>query len=340
MRSVFYPRLLNGPFGDPACYVRLAHRREALLFDCGELRRLVPRDALKITTLFISHAHIDHLVGFDALLRTFLYHDRSLLIYGPAGICDQIRGRLSGYTWNLTGDYPLVLKVREWQDRPGREVTLRAANAFAAEEETTWGNQGDVLLANDHLQVEALALDHGGITSLGFALREPLHVAIHKDALVAHGYRPGPWLTRFKDLLRRGLAGSTELLVPLTDGTEGRRPLDLLQRQIAHTERGMKIVYITDVAPSARNLEQIVRFADKAHLLIIEAVFSHAELDRARERNHLTARLAGELARRAGVARLLTFHHSPRYQDRPELLAAEAEAAFLTATATATRDGP
>ena len=98
MRSVFYPRLLNGPFGDPACYVRLAHRREALLFDCGDLHQLGPRDALKITTVFISHAHIDHMVGFDHLLRTFLYHDRTLTVYGPAGIARQISGRLSGYT--------------------------------------------------------------------------------------------------------------------------------------------------------------------------------------------------------------------------------------------------
>lgn len=90
----------------------------------------------------------------------------------------------------------------------------------------------------------------------------------------------------------------------------------------------MKIVYVTDAAPSAANLEKIVTFAGEAHLLAIEAVFPHAELERARERNHLTSRLAGEIARRVGAARLLTFHHSPRYQDRPGLLAAEAEAAF------------
>jgi len=119
VRSVFYPRLLNGP--------------------CGDLRQLVPRDALKITTLFISHAHIDPMVGFDVLLRTFLYHDRTLLVYGPNGIAEQLRGRLSGYTWNLIEGYPLVLKVREWQDKPGREASFRAANAFRPEGEASWG---------------------------------------------------------------------------------------------------------------------------------------------------------------------------------------------------------
>ena len=59
MRSVFYPRLLNGSAGDPGLYVRLAHRSEALLFDCGDLGRLTTRDLLKIDSVFISHAHID-----------------------------------------------------------------------------------------------------------------------------------------------------------------------------------------------------------------------------------------------------------------------------------------
>jgi ribonuclease Z len=335
MRSVYSPRLLNGPFGDPAFYVRLAHRSEALLFDCGELRRLPTREALKISTVFISHAHIDHMVGFDTLLRSFLYHDRTLLVYGPAGIADQIRGRLSGYTWNLTDGYPLVLIVREWDNGPGREVTFRAANAFLPEGEQLWDGAGDLLLASDYLQVRALALDHGGIVSLAFALQEPLHVAIHKDALERYGYRQGVWLVGFKDLLRSGAAADTLLDVPLVDGGKIVLGLGELQAQIAHTERGMKIVYVTDVAPTTANQEMIAVFARDAHLLAIEAVFPHAEFPRALERNHLTAQIAGELGRRAGAARLLTFHHSPRYQDQPELLTAEAMAAFSSNDASA-----
>lgn len=328
MRSVFFPRLLNGAFGDPAFYVRLAHHRKALLFDCGDLRRLGTRDALKIVAVFISHAHIDHMVGFDALLRAFLHQDRTLLVYGPAGIAAQIEGRLSGYTWNLIEGYPLVLIVREWDDGPGREVTFRAGNGFQPEAEGRWQGAGDLLLADAHLQVRAVALDHGGIVSLAFALEEALHVAIHKDALERHGYLPGSWLAGFKELLRREAPATTLVSVPLIRGETADIPLAELCTAIAHTERGMKIVYVTDAAPSADNLERIALLARDAHLLAIEAVFPHAELSRARERNHLTAYLSGTLARRAGVLRLLTFHHSPRYQDRPELLASEAAAAF------------
>ena len=64
------------------------------------------------------------------------------------------------------------------------------------------------------------------------------------------------------------------------------------------------------------------------HLLAIEATFAHSDLSRARERNHLSARMAGALARQAGAARLLVFHHSPRYQNEPQRLAEEAAQAF------------
>lgn len=339
MRSVFYPRLLNGSFGDPAFYVRLAHRAEALLFDCGSLGRLVTRDLLKIRTVFISHCHIDHMVGFDTLLRAFLYQDRTLLVYGPTGLARQIAGRLSGYTWNLIEGYPLVLTVREWEAGPGCEVSFRAENAFRPEQERDWQSDGDLMLKRGDLEVKGMPLEHGGITSLAFSLQEPLHVAIHKEALERHGYTPGAWLTRFKDLLRNNAPSQTPLDVPLMAGGTTRLPLGLLSERIAHTERGMKIVYVTDVSPTIANQEKIAVFAKDAHLLAIEAVFAQEELPRARERNHLTARIAGMLAGRAGVARLLTFHHSPRYLDRPELLAKEADQAFLESSRSAISHG-
>jgi len=329
MRSVFFPRLVNDPFGDPALYVHLAHRGEALLFDCGDLHSLATREQLKIRALFISHAHIDHLVGFGNLLRTFLYQDTCLRIFGPPGIISRIAGQLAGYTWNLFEGYPFSLEVYEWGAPNGRNTTFRAANAFRTEAESMWHSPEDVLCETPYYRVRAVPLEHGDIISLAFALDEPMHVAIHRDALERHGYRTGPWLTRFKDLVRQHAPAPTTLEVPLAGGGTTTLPVATVVEQIAHLERGMKICYVTDAAPTMRNQQKILALAADAHLLAIEATFADADAKRAASRSHLTARLAGELGREAKAARLLVFHHSPRYQDRPGMLRQEAEAAFF-----------
>ena len=76
------------------------------------------------------------------------------------------------------------------------------------------------------------------------------------------------------------------------------------------------------------NLEKIAALAADATILFIESPFLHEDLDLARDRNHLTARLAGTVAREAGVQRLVTFHYSSRYEERGEELANEAQTAF------------
>ncbi len=327
MRSVFFPHLVNGPFGDPALYVRLAHRGEALLFDCGDLHPLSMRELLKVSAVFVSHAHIDHMVGFDALLRAFLCQNARLMVCGPPGIIGQIEGRLRGYTWNLVAGYTFTLTVREWGEDKMRQVNFRAANAFCPEGEKTLKRGEGVLFETLACRVRGVPLDHGDIVSMAYVLEEPLHVAIHKDALERYGFRPGPWLTGFKDRVRRGdLQGTVE--VPLEAGGTVTMPLDELVGKIAHCERGMKIGYVTDASPTGTNRERIVALAADAHLLAIEAAFSHRELARARERGHLTAQMAGELALRARAAKLLVFHHSPRYREWPELLFEEAHRAF------------
>jgi ribonuclease Z len=85
---------------------------------------------------------------------------------------------------------------------------------------------------------------------------------------------------------------------------------------------------VTDAAPTEKNMEKIAALGADSHLMVIEATFAHRDLERAMQRNHLTARLAGQIARKARAARLLVFHHSPRYQENPELLADEAREAF------------
>jgi ribonuclease Z len=328
MRSVFFPRLVNGPFGDPALYVHLAHRGQALLFDCGDLHALTVRELLKIRAVFVSHAHIDHLVGFDGLLRAFLYRDYDLHLYGPPGIIEQLRGRLSGYTWNLTAGYPFCLTVHEWFGERVQQATFRAHEGFRLEMGPSLPCREGLIYETPYCRVRTAALDHGNIPSLAFVLEEPLHVAIHRDALDRCGYLPGPWLTKLKDCLFRNAVPETTLEVPMASGKNVFLPLSRLVAEIAAIESGMKICYVTDVSPSPGNLETIRILAHRSHLLVIEAVFAHREFDRALQRNHLTARLAGRLARQAEVGRLQVFHHSPRYQHDPRKLAEEAQAAF------------
>jgi ribonuclease Z len=328
MRSTFYHRLVNGPFGDPALYVRLAHRGQALLFDCGDLRSLTTRELLKIRAVFISHAHIDHLIGFDTLLRQCLCRSQGLMLMGPEGILARLGSRLAGYTWNLTAGYPLTLTVREWTGTQVREQVFRACQGFQPEAERRWDCPDGVLFQTPYCQVQGVALQHGDIPSLAFVLQEPVHIAIRKEELLRRGYLPGPWLTRFKDLLLAPPPADVRIAVPLQSGAMAWVGLHDLRAQVASMERGMKIAYVTDVSPTQANYRRIVRLARDAHLLAIEATFAHRDLERARLRNHLTAHLAGRLGRLAGVARLQVFHHSPRYQHCPELLAEEARSAF------------
>ena len=63
-------------------------------------------------------------------------------------------------------------------------------------------------------------------------------------------------------------------------------------------------------------------------MLYCEAAFLEEDAHRARERYHLTAAQAGELARRAGARELRIFHFSPKYKGREQDLLDEAAAAF------------
>ncbi|MDR1102610.1 MAG: ribonuclease Z [Tannerella sp.] len=72
---------------------------------------------------------------------------------------------------------------------------------------------------------------------------------------------------------------------------------------------------------------EIVPWIEGCDCLYHEATFIEADLPRARETFHSTARQAAEIARRAQVKRLVIGHYSARYED-PGVLRAEAEAVF------------
>lgn len=87
---------------------------------------------------------------------------------------------------------------------------------------------------------------------------------------------------------------------------------------------GRRIVYTGDSRPCKTTLE-IARDAD---LLIHDATFCDEEAERAGSTGHSTAREAAELAKKAGVAKLVLTHISSRYADDPRGLEREARHVF------------
>jgi ribonuclease Z len=322
------PRLINDPFSDPGVFADFRFGRRALLFDLGEVAALSARELMRVSDAFVSHAHMDHLAGFDRLLRVCLHRPQPLRLVGPNGFITRIAHHLQSYSWNLLGAHSpdFRLCVAEFAD--GR---LRAAAEFRAQEQfreqrIELPDLGPgIVLAEEDFRIEAAVLDHG-IPSLAFALVEPVRVNVWRGALERLGLMPGPWLAEAKRAVRRSLPSDTPVVV-----AEGRTLLlGELAAQAFRVGPGQKVAYVTDAADTVDNAARILALAAEADTLFIEAVFLDADRAVAERTRHLTAARAGALAQEAGVRQAVPFHHSARYADCQTVLVDEFRAAFTS----------
>ncbi|MBK5100453.1 MAG: ribonuclease Z, partial [Desulfobacteraceae bacterium] len=76
------------------------------------------------------------------------------------------------------------------------------------------------------------------------------------------------------------------------------------------------------------NCRNIIEFVRGADILFIEAAFLDTERETARKKYHLTAKVSGEVAKKAGVKHFQVFHFSPRYKNRAGELEEEARGAY------------
>ena len=320
MRPALHPQLVNGRFGDPALFVERLHRRDAILFDLGDLHALSARDLLRVGHVFVSHVHMDHFIGFDALLRILVGRERTVQIAGPEGLCDRVWHKLQAYEWDLAHRYAteLIFDVTELgADAPLGAARFRFTCRFVREDLEPAPPD-----AGEGLELRWALLEHHG-PCLGFAIAERAHANVWRNRLDDRGLPSGAWLQELKRAVLAGLPDDHRIMLPDGDAT----PLGGL-RDLVTLSRGQKLAYVTDVADTPANRAAIAALAEGADLFFLESRFAAADADQARDRAHLTTRAAGEIARAAGVRRLEPFHFSPRYVREEERLLAEVAAAF------------
>jgi len=326
MRPVFVPMLLHEPTGDPGLWVDLFDENRALLFDLGDTGALPARKLIRVERVFVTHTHLDHFIGFDRLLRLVLPRDRPLTITGPAGFLERIRGKIAAYTWNLIGGYPVTITAEEIDGDVVRTERYTGAGGMRPERHDERRFAGTVH-AERLFTVHAATLDHG-IPVLAFALRETEKLTVNRDRLTRDGLLAGPWLRDLKQAVRRCRPGDGTIPAATVAGPPRVGAVEDLAERYLLRAPGQRIVYVTDFRHTPDNVAAVVDLARGADLLVCEATFLDADRALADERGHVTARQCGEIARAAGVKRLVPFHFSPRYKGRESAIVAEAADAF------------
>jgi ribonuclease Z len=319
---------VNGRTGDPALYIETLFERRALLFDLGDLSNLPARKLQRVEHVFVSHAHIDHFIGFDRLLRVFVGREKTLKLYGPGGFIEQVHHKLQAYRWNLVDRYlsDLVLEVTEVTGSlESHKARFRLKKAFILEDLGSAQFAGGVLCDQPTFRVVTTILEHR-TPCLAFAIEEPAHVNVWKNRLEELGLPIGPWLRELKRAVLEKRADDTLIEVGAPPTTH-EMPLGVLRGAVTITP-GQRVAYVTDAADTPANRAAIVTLAHDADLLFIEAAFAQADAQLAAERAHLTTDAAGSLARAAGVRRVEPFHFSPRYSGQDERMMNEVIAAF------------
>lgn len=164
-----------------------------------------------------------------------------------------------------------------------------------------------VFFEGDDFRVSAFPVHHRGSESLGYLFEERSRRPFLPEKADALGVPAGP--------LRRDLVEGRAVHLP-----DGRI---ITPDMVLGEERpGTRLVHVGDCG----EIESLLGVVSGADGLVIEATYLEEEREMARQFSHLTARMAAELAQRAGVKALYLTHLSRRYREKDVL--AEAQSVF------------
>ena len=245
----------------------LKYKNENLLFDCGEgIQRQFRKAHLnpcKLTKIFISHWHGDHVLGIPGLLYTLALngYTKKLEIYGPSGT---------------------KLFVKKMMD---------------------------LFISQNKIEYKAIELSGGEKLDLGEFVIETLELN-HGLPCLAYNFIEKDRRRIDKKKLNKLKIGNSPELGKLSKGKDivinGKK---IKAKDLTYIEKGKKISIVMDTLYNSK----IVKFVKNAELLIFESTYLDEE-ELAKEHKHMTMLQSTDIAKKAGVDKLILMHLSQRYE--------------------------
>jgi len=290
------------------------------LFDCGEATQIQLMKSQvkvgKITKIFITHLHGDHVFGLPGLLCTLgngfdveSESYRVVTVYGPLGIRKFVNTALElsrspvSYRLNVVELVPVKEQLPddwdewntnfEYEGDAARKVhNYEHSLVTRTPDQPHW----EVFKSTDcEYVVRAGVLKHR-IPCFGYVVREKQQPGkLDMDKAKSLGLKPGPACAQLKAGQSVTLPGGTEI-----------RPEQVVDPPV----RGRKIVILGDTCDSSA-MEKICADAD---LILHEATMENALKEKAISFGHSTPEMAAEFALKTGAQKLCLFHLSPRYR--------------------------
>jgi ribonuclease Z len=156
--------------------VFLKYKAEGLLFDCGEgtqrQMKIAGIPLSKVTRIFITHWHGDHVIGLPGLLfslgLTIYNYSGTMEIYGPAGTKERLGHIFSAY------EYAKNIDIRVHEVKSG------------------------TILETDDFRVDCAPLKHG-VATVGYAFIEKDTRKMDVKLLKKHGVPLGPMVGKLQE---------------------------------------------------------------------------------------------------------------------------------------------
>ncbi|MBT1070213.1 MBL fold metallo-hydrolase [Pelotalea chapellei] len=197
------PVFFGGLLDDPLLFLRIRPLKRALLFDCGQIAHLAKRVVKPIDAVFITHAHMDHIMGIPTLVRHHHASPRPMDVFGPPGIIERVEHLLLGFEWNLSESNWFTLRVHEIRADRLLHCSFPGPKSFRRSRVTEEQRTGRQIWSCPYATVEAELLDHK-LPVLGFRIQEQPHFAIDYEKLDRLGIMPGEWIRDLKNRVWKG----------------------------------------------------------------------------------------------------------------------------------------